>query len=81
MIAHHKIVEMPRREAAIAGSVEAFDLRLIVRRHPFGRRAAQAAVEQPDLAVVLVAAAPAAERPLADPQQLAYLDLIEIAPS
>jgi len=79
VIAHQVLVEMPRREAQVAGPIETFDLRLVVRRHPFGRRPAQAAIQQTGFALFLVTAAPTTEGSLADAQQLARLDLVEFA--
>jgi hypothetical protein len=57
---------MPRRKTAVAGPTETFDLRLVARRHLFGRRTAQSAVEQTRLAGLLMATTSAAEGPLAD---------------
>src|SRR3954464_15677415 len=70
---------MPRREAAIAGSVQPLDLRLLIHGHPFGRRTPQPTVQQVGRALFLVTAAPATEGPFADPEQLARIDLVGFA--
>ena len=72
------LVEMLGGEALVAGPVEALDLRLVVQRHPFGGRMAQTAVQKTRLAIVLEAAAPATEGPLAHTQHLSRRDLIEL---
>src|SRR6185312_8390064 len=70
MLTHQVLVEMPRREALVARSIQRLDLITAVHRDPLARRLADPAVRQTRLAFLLVAAAPAAERPLSHAQQL-----------
>jgi hypothetical protein len=79
VIAYQQIVEVPGGEAVVAGPIESLDLRLIIRRDALKRLAAQAAVQQAGLAVLLVTPTPPAKRPLADAEQLARFDLVEFA--
>ena len=69
---------MLRREAAVAAPVKRLDLRLPVDRNPLARHFTEPAVQQARLAVILVALAPAPERPLADTQKLRRFQLTEL---
>src|SRR5580700_9151776 len=78
MVPHQMLVEMLEREALIALAIEPLDFLRPVRRNSPARRLAESAVHKPGLAVLLVAARPAPERPLAHPEQLSRLLLIEL---
>jgi len=79
VIAHQKLVEMPRGEPGIAAPIQMLDLLLAVHRHTLARYPAQPAVQQARLTLRLIPPAPAPERPLADPKQVHRLQLIELA--
>ena len=78
VIAHQMLVEMLRREAAVAGAIQRLDLRLPLARHPLARRLAETPVQQAGLAGVLKPDAPTPERPLADAKQRRRIDLVEL---
>ena len=62
----------------VALAVEPFHLFRPIARDPPARRLAEPAIQKPGLAFLLVAARPAPERPLAHPEQLRRLLLIEL---
>ena len=78
MLAHKMFVGMPRREAAVAGAIQSLDLLLPIQWHPSARSLAETAIQQTRFTSLLVAMTPAAERPLADPEQLRRLHLVEL---
>src|SRR4029077_6448568 len=78
MVPHQMLVEMLDRKTLVALAVEPLHFFRPVRRDPPARRLAEAAVEKPGLALLLVAPRPAPECPLAPPEQLRPILLIEL---
>src|SRR6202041_3170016 len=72
------LVEMLDRETLVALAVKPFHLFRPIARDPLARRLAEPPVDEPGLAFLLVAARPAPECPLAHPEQLRRLLLIEL---
>jgi hypothetical protein len=78
VIPHQMLVEVLDREALVALAIKPLNLLSPVRRDPLARRLAKPPVNEAGLAFLLVTARPAAERPLAHPEQLRRLFLIEL---
>ena len=72
------LVEVLDREALVALAIKPLDLLRPVGRNPPARRLAEPPVDEPGLAVLLVSPRPAPERPLAHPEQLGRLRLVEL---
>ena len=72
------LVEVLDREALVALAIEPLHFFRPIARDPFARRLAEPPVDEPGLAFVLVAARPAPECPLAHPERLRRLFLIEL---
>ena len=66
------------REALIALAIEPLHFLGPVGRNPFARRLAEPAVDEARLALLLISPRPAPERPLAHPEQLGRLRLVEL---
>src|ERR1700677_1156964 len=77
VVADKVLVEMFRGETAIAAAIQSFDLVLPVNPYPFAGGPPQPAVQQARLAGIFKAQAPAAKRPLTDPNQFSRFQLIE----
>jgi hypothetical protein len=78
VVLHPMLVEMLDRETLVALAVKPFHLFRPIARDPLARRLAEPPVDEPGLAFLLVAARPAPECPLAHPEQLRRLLLIEL---
>ena len=72
------LVEMLDRETLVALAIKPLHFLRPVDRNPLARRLAEPPVDEPGLAFLLVAARPAPECPLAHPEQLRRLLLIEL---
>src|SRR5580693_4015182 len=72
------LVEMLDREALVALAIEPLHFLGPVGRDPFARRFAKPPVDEARLALLLVTARPAPERPLAHPEQLGRLLLVQL---
>ena len=71
------VVEVTRRETAVAGAIQALHLLRTIHRNTLRGGTAEATVQQASVAGFLEAMAPAAERALAHPQQLRRFQLAE----
>src|SRR6202020_753485 len=78
MVPHQMLVEVLDREALVALAVEALHLLRPVGRNPPARRLAEPAVDEAGLALLLVSPRPAPECPLAHPEQLGRLSLVQL---
>ena len=78
VVLHQMLVEVLDRKTLVALAVKPFHLFRPIARDPPARRLAEPAVDEAGLALLLVTARPAAERPLAHPEQLCRLFLIEL---
>ena len=78
VVLHQMLVEVLDREALVALAIEPLHLLGPVDRNPLARRLAEPAVQEPGLAILLIAARPAPERPLAHPQKLRRLFLVQL---
>jgi hypothetical protein len=78
MVLDEMLVEVLDRETLVALAIEPLHFFRPVRRDPPARRLAEPAVEEAGLAVLLIAARPAPQRPLAHPEQLRRLLLAEL---
>jgi len=78
VILNQALVEVLDRKTLVALAVKPFHLFRPIARDPLARRLAEPPVDEPGLAFVLVAARPAPECPLAHPEQLRRLLLIEL---
>ena len=78
MILDEMLVEMLDGEALVALAVEPLHLLGPVDRNPLARRLAEPAVGEARLALLLVAARPPPERPLAHSQKLRRLFLVQL---
>jgi hypothetical protein len=78
-LAHQMLVEVLGGEAGIAGPIQADHVLRVGRGRAVARRPSQPAVLQALGAALLIPLAPAAERPLADAEQLGRLELAELA--
>jgi hypothetical protein len=72
------MVERLDREALVTLAIKPLHRLGPVNRNPLARRLAEPAVDEPGLALLLIAPRPAPERPLAHPEQLRRLLLIEL---
>src|SRR5579863_3196795 len=72
------LVEMLDREALVALAIKPLDFLRPVRRNPPTRRLAKPTVQKPSLAFLFVPARPAPECPLAHPEQLGRLRLVQL---
>ena len=72
------LVEMLDREALVALAIKPLHLLGSVRWNTLARRLAEPAIQKPRLAFLLVPPRPAPECPLAHPEQLGRLLLIEL---
>ena len=79
MVLAQLVVEMLDREAAVALAVQGQHLLHLVDRHPPCRRLAEASIVQAVQTGLVVAITPAAEGPLAHPQDLRRLRLAQLA--
>jgi hypothetical protein len=78
VILDEMLVEVLDREALVALAIKPLNLLRPIRRDPPARRLAEPPIDKAGLALLLVTAAPAPERPLAHPKQLRRLRLIEL---
>src|SRR5271170_4533431 len=78
VVLHQMLVEVLDGEALVALAIERLDFLRPVNRNPLARRLAEPAVQETRLALLLVAARPAPERPLAHPQKLRRLFLVQL---
>ena len=78
VILDQMLVEVLDREALITLAVERLHLLGPVDRNPLARRLAEPPVDKARLAVLLIAARPSPECPLAHPEQFGRLSLIEL---
>src|SRR5277367_5902594 len=78
MVLDEMLVERLDREALVTLAVEPLHLLGPVNRNPLARRLAEPAVDEPGLALLLIAPRPAPDRPLTHPEQLRRLLLIEL---
>ena len=78
VILHQMLVKVLDREALVALAIEPLHLLGPVDRNPLARRLAKPAVQEPGLALLLVAARPPPKRPLAHPQKLRRLFLVQL---
>src|ERR1700729_4513388 len=77
MILDQMFVEGLDRETRVALAIEPLHFLRPVGGNPLARRLAEPAIDKSGLALLLVSPRPAAERPLAHPQELRRLFLIE----
>ena len=78
VILNQMLVEMLDREALVALAIKPLHFLRPVDRDPPARRLAEPAVRKPGLPSLLITTRPAPERPLAHPEQLSRLRLIEL---
>ncbi len=78
VILNQVLVEVLDRKTLVALAVEPLHFLRPVRRNSPARRLAEPAVNEAGLALLLVTARPAAERPLAHPKQLGRLFLVQL---
>src|SRR5271156_1177349 len=78
VVLHQMLVEVLDREALIALAIEPLHLLGPVDRNPPARSLAQPPIDKPGLAILLVTARPAPERPLAHSQKLRRLFLVQL---
>src|SRR3984885_11538006 len=78
MVLDEMLVERLDREALVTLAIKPLHLFGPVNRNPLARGLAEPAVDEPGLALLLIAPRPAPERPLAHPEQLRRLLLIEL---
>jgi hypothetical protein len=78
MVLDEMLVEMLDREALVTLAIKPLHLFGPVNRNPLARGLAEPAVQEPRLTGLVIAARPAPERPLAHPEQLRRLLLIEL---
>src|SRR6185437_8081314 len=78
VVLHQMLMEMLDREALVALAIEPLHFLRPVRRDPLARRLAEPAVDKSGLAFLLISPGPAPQRPLAHPQKLRRLRLIEL---
>ena len=78
VILDQMLVEMLDRKTLVALAIKPLNLLRPVRRNSPARRLAEPAVNEAGLALLLVTARPAAERPLAHPKQLGRLFLVQL---
>ena len=72
------LMEMFDGEALVALAIERLHLFRPVDWNPLARRLAEPPVKKPGLALLVVAVAPAAERPFAHPKQFRRLRLVQL---
>jgi hypothetical protein len=78
VVGHQMLVEVLDREALVALAIEPLHFLRPVGWNPPARRLAEPAIQKAALALLVVAARPAAECPLAHPQQLRRLRLVQL---
>ena len=71
MVLHQMLVEVLDGEALVALVIKRLDVLRPVDRNPLARRLAEPAVQKTSFALLVVAVAPAAKRPLAHPNSSA----------
>ena len=75
MIAYQVLVKVPGREPSISPAIQSLHRNRRVGRNPVRRRLTQPTIRQTSLAALVVATAPTAKCPLANPKQFSRLDL------
>jgi hypothetical protein len=78
MVLDEMLVERLDREALVTLAIKPLHRLGPVNRNPLARRLAEPAVDEPGLALLLIAPRPAPDHPLAHPEQLRRLLLIEL---